>query len=436
MASYGGALLDERTMAQITDPAGRVAEGMPNNPAKPEASLADKNSSAPPSPERLRELLDLNAELLTSRQFYYSVVRDIPHPIVVTDLNDLIILFNTAAIDLFGWREEEVAGCPLDRILARENPPEVLAGLKRDRDLNREWSGELLGRTISGTHPLLRVDVSPVTDEDGNTVAFTYLAMDVTEERRLRNLTLEMDRMTRHNEMAARIAHTMNNFLAVLSGSAQLIPIMLKSGKTDKVIHRLDIMQSTLVKIQEYCEGLKIADLKEADRSSQDINSLVEYLVGYLKPQDLYSSLCIETTLAEALPVVHIGVIQIQQVIAILIENAAQAVAQKSIQDGLISVATGLAADGRSIKVSVSDNGEGISDERIGTLSHQRYSSRQGRRGLGLVTARQILADHGGQLELESELGKGSTITLHLPVAESLQGSGIQEVRGDSSCTA
>ncbi len=429
-------LLEERSMAQITNPAGRMADGMRNEPADTKAGLADKKSSALPSPEMMRELLDLNAELLTSRQFYFSLVRDIPHAIVVTDLNDVIILFNKAATDLFGWREDEVAGCPLGRILARENPPEVLAGLKRERDLNREWSGELRGRTISGNTPLLRVVVSPVTDEDGNTAAFTYLLMDVTEKRRLLNLTLEMDRMTRHNEMAARIAHTMNNFLAVLSGSVQLIPIMLQSGKTDKVNHRLDIMQSTLVKIQEYCEGLKIVDFKEADRSNQDLNALVECLVGYLKPQDLYSNFRIELRLAEALPLVYIGVIQIQQVIAIFMENAAQAIAQKSLQDGLIEVATGLAADGRSVKVSVSDDGEGISENVISTLSHQRYSSRQGRRGLGLVTARHIIDDHGGQLEIESEPGKGSTVTLYLPIAKSSQGSGIQEVRDDSSCTA
>lgn len=421
-------------MGQIKKTNGHVSHGMAGALQAGPSAGANKDRAALTDPDLLQELRTQNADLLKSRQFYSLLVQGMPQPIVVTDPDDLIILFNRAATDLFGWREDEVAGCLLGRILARENPPELLATLKHERCANRVWRGELRGRTNSEDAPRLSMVVSPVINEKDETVAVMYLVTDVTETRRLQNLNQQMERMTLQSEMASNVSHTMNNFLAVLSGSVELLPLMLSSGKTDKVNRRLKIMQSTLEKIQTFCEGLKDRCSGEPRRTTQDMNALVLCLVGYLRPQDQYSDIHIQITPGEGLPPVHVSVIQMQQVIASLIKNAAEAISHQSIQDGRIDVVTRLAADGNSLQISVSDNGEGIPKAMIETLSQRRHSSRPGGRGLSLVTARRVLEDHGGRIKLESELGKGSTITLYLPVSDTSQDPETEEVRGDPSC--
>jgi signal transduction histidine kinase len=120
----------------------------------------------------------------------------------------------------------------------------------------------------------------------------------------------------------------------------------------------------------------------------------------------------VKTKLARQLPITHIDATQIQQVLVNLIKNAMHAMTK----GGTLTLQTGEGADG--IWVSIADTGGGIPQEEISRIFEPFYTTKKKGSGLGLMIVQRIVRAHGGRIELESQVGRGTVFRIWLPLHE------------------
>jgi signal transduction histidine kinase len=142
------------------------------------------------------------------------------------------------------------------------------------------------------------------------------------------------------------------------------------------------------------------------------LSEVVEKTLSLLRPELDNRGLNVKTRLARQLPVSSIDPTQIQQVLVNLIKNAMQAMTK----GGTLSLQTGEGGDG--VWVSVSDNGAGIPPDQLNRIFEPFYTTRKKGSGLGLMIVQRIVSAHGGRIELESEVGRGTTFRIWLPLHE------------------
>jgi signal transduction histidine kinase len=168
-------------------------------------------------------------------------------------------------------------------------------------------------------------------------------------------------------------------------------------------IHRLDyIVTQFLQAIRPVPPQLK----------PDSLNVVVEKALELLRPELDNRGLNVKTKLAAQLPMSPIDATQIQQVLVNLIKNAMQAMTK----GGTLTLQTGEGPDG--VWVSVADTGGGIPQEQINRIFEPFYTTKKKGSGLGLMIVQRIVRAHGGRIELDSHLGRGTTFRIWLPLHE------------------
>ena len=186
---------------------------------------------------------------------------------------------------------------------------------------------------------------------------------------------------------AVESAHKLEQYLAVARGE----------------INRLDyIVTQFLQAIRPTPPQLEPASL----------NGVVEKSVELLLPELENRGLNVKTKLAAHLPPAPIDPVQIQQVLVNLIKNAMQAMTK----GGALTLQTGEGSDG--VWLSVADTGGGIAQEQINRIFEPFYTTKKKGSGLGLMIVQRIVRAHGGRIELESHMGRGTTFRIRLPLHE------------------
>jgi signal transduction histidine kinase len=142
------------------------------------------------------------------------------------------------------------------------------------------------------------------------------------------------------------------------------------------------------------------------------LNEVVVKTVELLQPEMENRGLHVKTRLARDLPITPIDPTQIQQVLVNLIKNALQAMTR----GGTLSLQTGEGSDG--VWASVADTGGGIPQDQINRIFEPFYTTKKKGTGLGLMIVQRIVRAHGGRMELESQVGRGTTFRIWLPLHE------------------
>ena len=228
------------------------------------------------------------------------------------------------------------------------------------------------------------------------------------------------ERLNMVGRMAAGIAHEIGTPLNVVSGRAELIA----SGKLDADANRESALaiQSEAQRITKTIrELLDFARQSTPQRSTQNLNELIESTATLMHPLVKKHDALLSVNLPEEPILADVDTAQMQQVLTNLIVNAAQATAS----NGKISVSLYPTvprepgdAGGAFCQIDVRDNGIGISAEDREHLFEPFFTTKdvgQGT-GLGLSISHGIVSEHGGHIELESELGQGSCFSIFLPV--------------------
>jgi two-component system, NtrC family, sensor histidine kinase PilS len=338
------------------------------------------------------------ADLVTLHQ---DIVRSLSSGLVTIDLDGRVLTVNGTAAELLGTA---APGTDVD---------EILPGL-RDRLAGLEPTGTIWRADLSvprEPRPLvLGISVSPLRDVRDRVVGRVIHFTDLTELRRMEREVKHTERMATIGQLAAGIAHEIRNPLASMSGSIELLAQGPQVAEDDRTLMQIVV--------------------REIDRLNTLINDLLDYASPRPRePVDLDLSVLVTETVqvfvldpsravvdvATILPppgtlVVHADPAKLRQVVWNLVRNAGDAAAA-----GGGHVVVSATDHGDQVELAVTDDGPGIPPELLPRIFDPFYTTKRLGTGLGLATCHSVIADHGGTIEAESELGKGTRFVVRLP---------------------
>ena len=356
-------------------------------------------------------LAKANRASLESQLFLAILIDNTPSCVVTADSQGRIMIFNRKASEDFGLDKEEAIGRNVDELFTN--------AVRESRIYQPPGTGQsgvevLCRRRDGSTFPAFLI-VSPIMTREGSITAYLYIIRDISESRNFQQMMIRLDRYYTRGEMAGQVAHEINNYLAVLSGNIELLPLMWGKGDQDKFHHRLEVMKQTVDKIARFSDGLMDTDPDKLAFEPADINQLVENTVAFLKPQNKFDNVEITTTLSPHLSLVGIDVGQIQQLLVNLLYNAAEALQDRPGQKK-IWITTSVAGEGsaKSAQIEIRDNGPGVAEGKKEQLFTKRFTTKRKGHGIGLITCRKIVEAHNGRIIYRKE--EGATFRFDVPI--------------------
>ncbi len=256
----------------------------------------------------------------------------------------------------------------------------------------------------------------PITDERGNVTSAVLHLKDVTEKIKMEAQLIQSAKLAAIGEMAAGVAHELNNPMTVIIGTAQMLQ---RDGCADEE-SLTDIINSGL-RCKKIIQNLLTFSRQDSyPLAPVDLNDVVEKVLSLVEYQINKNKITIVKNLAPGLPEIIANSQQLQQVLINFLLNARDAI-EEAGREGLIEITTGLRGEGngRHLVLAVKDNGTGIDPGNLDRIFNPFYTSKEAGRGtgLGLSVSMGIAQAHGGDILVESEPGVGSVFTLVLPVA-------------------
>jgi len=338
------------------------------------------------------------------------IVSTLDSGLITVNSHGKIRVFNRYASVLTGIDQESAYDLDLSVIF-----PEIDLSLMATKSENRR---EIIYLADTGQNKILSFKYAPLCDKDGDILGAVIDFNDLTEIREMGAKLKRADRLAAIGELSARIAHEVRNPLASISGSVQLIAESGCVPDGDKKLLEI-VLRETWRLDNMLSEFLRYARPLPPDRNWFSLNHLISNIISLLDNDGRFSSINFYNRLTEQLEI-FADQDQFHQVLWNLILNAAEAMTDGGdiYIDGSweASANTANSEFSKNLKLSVSDNGSGICEKDMELIFEPFFTTKPGGSGLGLASVYRILDAHNGSVEVESCVGKGTTVRLSLPI--------------------
>jgi len=281
----------------------------------------------------------------------------------------------------------------------------MMVGL--DTDAPTLTDSDLKFVSISGSQLALSLENILLLEEAQN--AYTRL----TE---LQDETIQLEKMAARGEMSAEIGHELNNFLGVISGNVSLLGFHLNKQHYDQLDKYVNGIADNIEKVKKFTSNLMDLTPISSKKDVLDFGELLEEVIDYLRPQRRYQGVSIiKEPISEPIPFMADNV-HIQQLLYNVFNNAADATYGCERRD--IKVTVSRNSDENNFSVIITDSGIGIEPDLLAKAFNEKFTTKKGGHGFGLLVCRRVIESHEGQLHIDSAVGKGTTITISFPLAE------------------
>lgn len=338
-----------------------------------------------------------------------TILHAIQEGIIVLDGDCRIKYANRAAESLLGFSAENVVGEPMSRYIHDFEWERLM-----DWD-EGEWS-KLISREIEITYPEHRVmtfyvvPLSAVSEEESGAVV---ILRDITRDLKVEAHTLESERLNAVTLLAAGVAHEIGNPLNALTIHLQLLERESENLPTEHreaVRELVDISRKEVARLDQIInQFLRAVRPVRPNFERASLKDILDATLDFLKHEIQNRDVLVEVVCPEEIPATQVDQGQIRQAFYNVIRNAIQAMPG----GGILKIT--LSSDDRFVTVSFRDTGEGISPDHLSDIFQPYHTTKSEGSGLGLMIVQRIIRDHGGEIEVDTEPGVGTTFKLYLP---------------------
>jgi GAF domain-containing protein len=353
-------------------------------------------------------------ELDRQKRFVEVVLETLPLGVFVLDPALHIVRANREGARALGC--DPATRVPFPDVVPPERAADVEAFLRQAFVAHAVTSQEA-EMVVAGEAKQFRMTTAPLPGGDDG-AHMVVLVEDITLAKQLERQMLLTERLTTAGRLAAGVAHELNNPLATIAGCAEALQGRLKEGALAARAELADFPSYLgLIEEEAYrCKeitGSLLQFVREpgSRRAATDVNALVLKTIELVSHQARYAASVLCPELDEALPAVVVNEGQLRQVFLGLASNALDAMDGR----GRLTIRTRRAR--REVEIEFDDEGPGIPDDIAPRIWDPFFTTKppgQGT-GLGLAIAQGIVADHGGRIEMQTHVGKGSIFRVVLP---------------------
>jgi two-component system, NtrC family, sensor kinase len=233
-------------------------------------------------------------------------------------------------------------------------------------------------------------------------------ALDEREQRLIRS-----ERLAAVGKIAAQITHEVRNPLSSIGLNAEMLEEETQ-GEARKLARAIVKEVDRLTEITE--EYLRFARLPRPKLEREDLGELVTSLMAFMHQELQARGVTVDARVEPGLPPIAADEHQLRQALLNLMRNGVEAMRQGGCLT-LRARHVADAGDGRTVELAISDTGEGIEPDHLQKIFDPFFSTKEGGTGLGLALTQQIIVEHGGKIEVQSERGRGTTFTVRLVAA-------------------
>ncbi|MDQ4120986.1 MAG: ATP-binding protein [Acidobacteriota bacterium] len=360
-------------------------------------------------------LLETEQSLAKLQRLHERIVQSIRSGLVTTDLEGRIYLFNSAAEEITGYKSDDVQGWKIFDLFGNIEQP-IAVALEAMEKGEQQPRFEADFTTPDGFGIRLGYGISPLFSESGEITGLILTFQDLTDMRAMEESIRRKDRLAAVGRVAAGLAHEIRNPLGAMRGAIQVLKPSMQENSSqaqlmDIVLRESDRLNTIITNFLTYARPKK-GEVTETDicEALRESITLLRHSPDLRSNHNLIEDLPDEPVLATA------DAAGLKQVFWNLARNAVQA-----MPDGG-ELAFKLRYLNKSrLQILFSDTGCGMPAAQVERLFEPFSQSTTGGTGLGLSIVYQIIRDHCGTINVRSQEGKGTTITIELPIEAKAQ---------------
>jgi len=361
------------------------------------------------------KLQQAEAESRRERDRLDLIIENVGHPIVVCDSAGNFILFNRRAELLF---QENKSFNSSASAAVRTNAVKLtsfISTLASASETGRQAEIELIDPEDNRALPM-EITAREVLDATGQVTAVVSILHDLTEireleRRRVEQQLFESEKLAAVGRLAASIAHEVNNPLEAIKNALYL---MQSGAEGDKNSRFLEIARKETERVSHIIRQMLGFARRPGEVDWVDVNQLLEETLVLMEKRMRQLRIHVARSFDESLPLIRARADQLRQVFLNLILNAQQAIKG----EGEITITTSRYEQALqpSIVVHLSDSGVGIAEDDLARIFDPFFSTGKKGTGLGLWVTQDIVRQHGGRIEVSSDVGRGTIFTIVLQV--------------------
>lgn len=351
-------------------------------------------------------------ELANSRNTMRALFENLPAAIYIVDRQYRLVAINRNRADQLALASENPVGQNCYHALFQRSSPCPQCRITETFQNGSSTQRNERRRLGSENPSDWEISVFPIFDEEHQTIQAILVEQDVSEKRRLESILTQSEKLAAVGQLAAGVAHEINNPLTAIIANAQIIQRELPPDHD--LQESVDLISRAGARAAQVIRNLlDFARREDFNPDLIDINVSVQRSIDLIQHELIARNIRLKFIPDPCLPAILASENQIQSVWLNLLLNAMDSTDKEQAE---ILLQTRCLENG--VEVSVLDNGKGIPAERLSTIFEPFYTTKAPGRGtgLGLSLSQRIVKQHGGVIQVESQPGVGSRFSVILPI--------------------
>jgi len=349
--------------------------------------------------------------LKEQRIFNRSLVSSLHSGFMLTDREGSITFANQAIEECTGWRVPEIIGNRLEVIFP--GLIEVLQLELTRQPWERKFETEI--ESSSGEKRWLAFSFNDLINLEDEYDGLIIVTDEITQRRELEGELRKSEKLAAVGSLAAGIAHEIRNPLASISGSIQMLNAEL--NLIDDNAKLMDIIMREVERLNTLItDFLEFARPKPLELELISLREIAEDIINLLQRHETNNKVRFRVEFEAELFDLFGDSLRLRQMIWNILKNCVDATENVEIPVIWFSVSNYISSNNRKlIRLRISDNGEGMSKQTLQQMFDPFFTTKAGGTGLGMSMVFQIIEMHRGRINVESELGRGTTFTIDIP---------------------